>query len=76
MSHPKNLRPEPVQSSEIGEKQYLAKKLEGYRAEAKGIPRQANWYSPVRPGGADEQGWHDGWDLARRDAHVPVHFSI
>lgn len=56
-----------LESPDYGQKQYHMKRLEGYRACATGIPRERNWYSPVRAGSTDERGWFDGWDLARKD---------
>lgn len=48
-------------------KQFHIKRLEGYRAAVKGLSRESNWYSPVRPGGEDEEAWFDGFDLAIAD---------
>lgn len=56
------------QNKDYGEKQYHIKRLEGYRAFVNGVKREDNWYSPVRPNSIDEQGWFDGWDLAKKDS--------
>lgn len=55
---------DPQPRADFGGKQYLIKKLEGYRAACAGVPRAANCYTPL------EQGWFDGWDLAQRDKPV------
>jgi hypothetical protein len=54
-------------SPDYGEKQYHMKRLEGYRACIGNVPRENNWYTPVRPFTTDELGWFEGWDLAFKD---------
>ena len=47
--------------------QFHIKRLEGYRARIANIPRERNYYTPVRPGTEDEIAWFSGCDLAEKD---------
>ena len=48
-------------------KQYLKIKLDGYRSFCLKIPRDRNWFEPVRPNSTDTLAWYDGWDLAFKE---------
>lgn len=64
---PKSSKPRRPYRPDYGLKQYHMKRLEGYRACATGVPRERNWYTPVREGTTDERGWFEGWDMAHKD---------
>ena len=65
-----------VLGPDYGQKQYHMKRMEGYRACVTGIPRERNWYAPVREGSSDERGWFDGWDLAHKDGFQVSNASL
>lgn len=54
-------------TNQTDNKQYHIQKLQGYRAATSGIPRERNWFTPVRPGSLDERAWFDGYDLFLKD---------